>query len=86
MEGAEVIVKLERHCHGDGEPSEELARGRSGPDGIFGFATPAEIDSSQIAVQVRAEGFNPRRLRLDGSGTAPDLRAALYGDARRSGV
>jgi hypothetical protein len=82
LEGAEVSALLEP----TGDAPRTLASGRTAAGGVFGFATPAEIDSSQIVVQVRAEGFNPRRLRLDGCGTALDLRAALYGDARRSGV
>jgi hypothetical protein len=28
---------------------------------------------------VRAEGFNPRHMRLDGTNLALDLRRALYG-------
>ena len=82
LQGAEVSALLET----TGDTPRRLASGRTAAGGVFGFATPAEIDSSQITVQVRAEGFNPRHLRLDGSGTSLDLRAALYGAARRTGV
>ena len=87
VEGAEVIVTLERRGYGDshgdgqghGKPSEELARGRSGPDGVFGFATPADVDSAEIVVTVSAEGFNPRRLIPGAGPLALDLCQALYG-------
>ena len=79
VEGAEVVVTLER----DGEPAEELARGRSGPVGVFGFPTPGDIESAEIVVSVAAEGFNPRRLNLATGPLAPDLREILYGGIAR---
>jgi hypothetical protein len=76
IEGAEVIV--ESH-EGEASRARELIRGRTGPGGVFGFSTPSEVASQRIAVSVRREGFNPRRIRLDGRRLAVDLRAALYG-------
>jgi hypothetical protein len=74
-EGAEVVVE----GHREGEAPLVLARGNTGAGGVFGFATPSDLDSDQIAVTVRAPGFNARRLRLDGKRFALDLREALYG-------
>jgi hypothetical protein len=74
-EGAEVVVE----GHREGEAPRVLARGTTGPDGIFGFGTPSDLDSAQIALTVRAPGRNPRHLRLDGKRLALDLRKALYG-------
>jgi phosphonoacetate hydrolase len=74
-EGAEVVVE----GHREGEAPLVLARGLTGPDGVFGFATPSDLASEQIAVSVRAPGRNPRHLRLDGKRLALDLRKALYG-------
>ena len=75
VEGAEVVVE----GHRSGEAPLVLARGSSGLDGVFGFATPSDLDSAQIAIVVRAPGRNVRHLRLDGSRLALDLRKALYG-------
>jgi hypothetical protein len=81
VEGAQV--RLEAHGPDvDGRP-QALVAGRTDAGGIFGFATPAEIASAHLAVVIRAEGFNPRRLLLDGHSLRTDLRAALYGDPRR---
>ncbi|MCZ6783561.1 MAG: alkaline phosphatase family protein, partial [Proteobacteria bacterium] len=79
LEGAEVSVSVVRSARG-GSP-DPLAHGRTGPGGVFGFATPAELDTSEIRIAVRAEGFNPRHLGLDGSvdGADTDLRGRLYG-------
>jgi hypothetical protein len=76
-EDAEVVVE----GHRVGEPPLVLARGSSGPDGVFGFATPSDLDSAQIAIVVRAPGRNARHLRLDGKRLVLDLRQALYGPA-----
>jgi hypothetical protein len=73
--GAEVIVE----GHRTGEAPSVLARGETGPEGVFGFATPSDLDSAQIALAVRAPGRNPRHVRLDGKRLALDLRRALYG-------
>lgn len=74
-EGAEVVVE----GHREGEAPLVLARGATGPDGVFGFATPSDLASEQIAVAVRAPGRNPRHVRLDGQRLALNLRKALYG-------
>jgi hypothetical protein len=73
-EGAEVVVE----GHRGGEAPFVLARGSSGPDGVFGFATPSDLESAQIGIVVRAPGLNARHLRLDGTRLALDLRRALY--------
>lgn len=80
VEGAEVVVTLE----GDIGSAEELARGRSGPAGVFGFPTPGDVESAEIVVSVAAEGFNPRRLNLATGPLAPDLRETLYGGIART--
>jgi type I phosphodiesterase/nucleotide pyrophosphatase len=81
IEGAEVLV--EAHApQAEGQPR-RVAHGRTGPGGVFGFATPSDLAPDQLAVVVRAEGRNPRRLRLDGRSLSLDLRAALYGRASR---
>jgi hypothetical protein len=75
VEGAEVVVE----GHREGEAPFVLARGATGPDGVFGFATPSDLASEHVALSVRAPGRNPRRVRLDGRRLALDLRKALYG-------
>jgi hypothetical protein len=77
LEGAEVVVE----GHRAGEAPRVLARGTTGAEGVFGFATPSDLDSQQIALVVRARGFNARHVRLDGRRLALDLREALYGRA-----
>ncbi len=74
VEGARVIVE----AHEEGETAREIAQGVTGPGGVLGFATPSDVASDRIAVSVRARGFNPRHLRLDGTRIAPDLRRLLY--------
>jgi len=81
VEGAEVLV--EAHApQAQGQPR-RVAQGTTGPGGVFGFATPSDLTPEQLAVRVRAEGRNPRRLLLDGRSLSLDLRAALYGRASR---
>jgi hypothetical protein len=75
VEGAEVVVE----GHRAGEAPLVLARGATGPDGVFGFATPSDLASAEIALAVRAGGRNARHLRLDGRRLVLDLREALYG-------
>ena len=75
VKGAEVIVE----AHADGHTPRLVARGRTDEHGLFGFATPSDVDTGDLAVSVRADGFNPRHLRLDGTPLALDLVAALYG-------
>jgi len=77
VEGAEVIV--EAHAPGTPGQPRRVATGRTGPGGVFGFATPSDLPPASLAVVVTHEGFNPRRLRLDGRALAIDLREALYG-------
>jgi hypothetical protein len=77
--GAEVLVE----AHRAGAAARVIAQGKTDANGIFGFATPSDADSQQIAVSVRTPGFNPRHLLLDGTRLALDLRAALYGAGAR---
>jgi hypothetical protein len=72
--GAEVVVE----GHAPGRAPRVLARGATDVDGIFGFATPSDLESSQIALSVHAKGLNPRHLALDGRSLALDLRGALF--------
>ena len=72
--GAEVIVE----SHEPGGTPTVLARGRTDANGLFAFPTPNDVESAAIAVSVRADGFNPRHLLLDGTNLALDLRAHLY--------
>jgi hypothetical protein len=76
VEGAEVLVE---HHH-PGRAPVVLARGHTDANGLYAFPTPNDVPSSAIAVSVRADGCNPRHLRMDGSTLAPDLRSTLYGD------
>jgi hypothetical protein len=70
----EVLV----HAHGGGAAS-LLARVTTNDAGVAGFATPADIDASQIVLSVRHPDFNPRHMRLDGESLCVDLRRELYG-------
>ena len=78
IEGAEVLVE----GHVEGRHPRLLAQGRTDANGLFGFATPSDIATDAIAVSVRADGFNPRHLLLDGTALAVDLVAGLYGVTR----
>ncbi len=73
--GADVIVEV--HAPG-GEPR-RVVHDRTDANGLVGFATPSDVASDHIAISVRAEGRNPRRLLLDGTTFAFDVRHALYG-------
>jgi hypothetical protein len=73
--GVEVVVE----AHRPGAAPRAIAHGMTSADGIFGFATPSDADSKQIALSLRAPGFNPRHVLLDGTRLALDLREALYG-------
>jgi hypothetical protein len=73
--GAEVTVEL----HSEGGAPRRLARDLTDANGFVAFATPSNIDSGDITVAVHAAGRNTRRLRLDGSNLAFDVRQALYG-------
>ena len=76
VEGASVRVLQHRE---GGEPR-EIAHGRTDANGLYGFATPSDVDSADLSVAVHADGHNPRHLRVDGAPLGVDLRAALYGD------
>lgn len=78
--GAEVVVE----AHRAGAAPRVVARGITGADGIFGFATPSDVDSRQIGIRVSAKGLNSRHVLLDGTRLALDLRAALYGAKARA--
>jgi hypothetical protein len=69
--GAEVLVSN----HVDGK----VALTRTDAGGVCGFAIPADMRPEDLRMAVRAEGFNPRHMLLDGSNLALDLRGALYG-------
>jgi hypothetical protein len=73
--GAEVVVE----AHRPGAAPRVIARGATGDDGLFGFATPSDLESHRIGIRVSRKGFNARHLLLDGTRLALDLRAALYG-------
>jgi hypothetical protein len=71
VEGAEVLV----HCSTD----RTLAQVRTNQAGIAGFATPADVPASEIAISIRHPDFKPRHLRLSGESLGIDLRRELYG-------
>lgn len=77
FEGADVMVEGHRP---DTAPR-ELARGRTDRFGVFGFATPSDLESSTIGVRITAPGRNPRHLLLDGTMLTIDLRSVLYGES-----
>jgi len=74
VSGAEVVVM----SHKTGRPAREIARGVTDGNGLFGFATPSDTPSSRLAISVRAAGYNPRHVLLDGTQLGIDLRAVLY--------
>jgi hypothetical protein len=69
--GAEVLIS----DHRDGL----VAKTHTDHGGVAGFVLPADVRPADLRMAVRAEGFNPRHLRLDGTNLAIDLREALYG-------
>ena len=93
IEGVSVVVSVQPVANAEGDsraPAAEprvVARGRTGPGGLFGFATPPELATCDLVATIDASGapgadeFNPRRVRLDGVNLAVDLRAELYGAA-----
>jgi hypothetical protein len=80
LAGAEVVVE----AHRPGSAARVIARGATSGDGLFGFATPSDLDSHQIGIRVSRKGFNARHLLLDGTRLVLDLRAALYGARARA--
>jgi hypothetical protein len=69
--GAAIMVR----DHRDGL----VARVSTDANGETGFAIPADVEPEELVAVVRAEGFNARHLRLDGSNLCIDLREVLYG-------
>lgn len=92
IEGASVVVTVEPEAAADasGTAARVVARGRTGPGGLFGFSTPPDVASCDLVATVDAGGapggeeFNPRRVRLNGTNLAVDLRDALYGSGASS--
>ncbi len=66
-------------AHHAADRIEEIAVGTTDSGGVFGFATPAEIPSRALCLEIDADGFNPRSVGLDGRSRAPDLRTQIYG-------
>ncbi len=89
IEGASVAVTLEPQgaAAAGGAPARVVAQGRTDPGGLFGFATPPDVASCDLVATITApvapaaDEFNPRRVRLDGTNLAVDLRQALFGEA-----
>jgi hypothetical protein len=75
FEGADVVIE----GHRPGATPRELARGRTDRFGVFGFATPSDIESTSIGIRITAADRNPRHLLLDGTMLTIDLREVLYG-------
>jgi len=75
VEGALVRVLQ----HREGTEPREIAKGRTDANGLYGFATPSDVDSTDLSVAVHAAGYNARHVRVDGTSLGIDLRAALYG-------
>ncbi len=74
VEGAHVLVE----AHQPGKKARIVARGTTDHHGLYGFATPSDVTTEQLVVSVRADGFNPRHLRLDGPNLSIDLVGELY--------
>ncbi|MEI8238079.1 MAG: alkaline phosphatase family protein [Actinomycetota bacterium] len=73
--GAGVVVRQ----HREGLGPRELARGITDANGLFGFATPSDVRSSDITVTVHASNRNPRHVALGGEHLGIDLRSLLFG-------
>jgi hypothetical protein len=70
--GAEVTLA--------GRSAQVLARARTDVGGTCGVPLPIDVEPDELYITVHHEGYNPRRLRLDGTPLREDLRALLYGD------
>jgi len=70
------IRVVARHADGRTEP---IADGVTDVGGVFGFATPAEIPSPLLVLEVDADGYNPRVVRLDGHPIEPSLNHLFDG-------
>ncbi len=57
----------------------QVATSRTDADGNAGLAIPADLRPAEMVLEVAAEGFNTRHIRLDGVNAIPDLRTVLYG-------
>ncbi len=68
--GATILVT----DHRDGK----LATVRTDEGGSAGVSLPADLEPAELRVAIRAEGFNPRHMLMDGSNLALDLREVLY--------
>ncbi len=77
VEGAEVEIF---EIVAGAEPK-AVGRGHTGPGGVYGFGVPSDVSSEALELRITRDGFNPRRIRLDGSVQALDLRAVLYASA-----
>jgi len=85
LEGVHVVVTVEPEADSESR-GQTVARGRTGPGGLFGFATPPDVSTRDLVARIDADEapgedeFNPRAVRLDGTNLCVDLRARLYGD------
>ena len=76
LEGAEVVVEGHREAR-----RRACSRADRPVRRVCSASRPVRLDPPQIALVVRARGFNARHVRLDGTRLALDLREALYGRA-----
>ena len=70
IERAEILVS----DHRDGK----VARTLTDANGVAGISIPADLTPADLRVRIQADGFNARRMRLDGTNFALDLRQVLY--------
>ena len=71
LEGVEVVLS--------GPGGERLASGVTDEGGALGLPVSVEMASEELVVSLQREGFNPRRVRVDGTNVVMDLREMLYG-------
>jgi hypothetical protein len=62
--------------HGSG--GAVLAESRTPESGRVAFATPADLSDAELTVTIELKGFNPRKLKADGTSIAKDIRQILY--------
>jgi hypothetical protein len=62
--------------HGSG--GAPLAESRTPESGRVAFATPADVSDAELTVSIELKGFNPRKLKADGTSIAKDIRQILY--------
>ncbi len=58
----------------------EIHHGLTPANGRVGFATPPDLDTAAIEIEVAVAEHNARHLRLDGTPIGPDLVSELYAD------